>query len=137
MPKMFVHAAEGTFSSGSRAEIAAALTDLGMGCERLADTEAVRGGVWVLFSDHAPDSVFHGGAPATKPIIALVVYALRGGLDEGARKKLISGATDILKAGVQAARDEAAIYVVIQETPENDWGMYGRQVSLSTLRTTD
>ncbi len=134
MPKMFVHAREGTFTARTRAKVAAALTDLGMSCERLAETETVREGVWVLFSEHAPDAVFSGGKIAERPMIALVVYALEGGLDQAARTKLIADATAIL--GEHAELDDPpSVYVVIQETPEADWGMYGKQVVLASMRT--
>ena len=136
MPKMFVHAPDGVFKGQARAEVAAALTDLGMKCERLAKTEKVREGVWVFFNDHAPDAVFSGGKVASKPLIALIVYALQGGLDEAARTELIAGATSIFAAHVQSD-EPIPTYVVIQETPEADWGMYGKQVSLAALRDVD
>ena len=44
MPKLFVHAPQGTFTAKARAGAAAALTDLGIACERLADTPKVRAG---------------------------------------------------------------------------------------------
>ena len=51
MPKMFVHAPRGVFSAEARARVAAELTDLGIACERLADTPAIRSGIWVFFSE--------------------------------------------------------------------------------------
>jgi phenylpyruvate tautomerase PptA (4-oxalocrotonate tautomerase family) len=134
MPKMFIHAPAGTFTTETRAQVAAALTDLGMSCERLADTETVRKGVWVFFSEHARDAVFSGGRPADGPLVGLVVYALEGGLDGAARKRLIAGATSIIKAGVATGVGMPPVYVSIQETPEIDWGMNGEQVSLADLR---
>ncbi|WP_242097768.1 tautomerase family protein [Sphingomonas sp. CROZ-RG-20F-R02-07] len=133
MPKLFVHSREGTFSSEARSKVAAALTDLGMECERLSKTEHVREGVWVWFSEHAPDAVFSGGKPVKGPIVALVVYALEGGLDDDSRTKLIAGATTIFGDHLGSS-EPAPVYVVIQETPEADWGMQGRQVSLAALR---
>lgn len=134
MPKMFVHAREGTFTAEARARVAAALTDLGMSCERLADTEKVRAGVWVFFVEHAPDAVFSGGRVATGPIAGLIVYALEGGLDEPAKRRLIADATAILGGNAEAAGETMPAYVAIREVPEANWGMFGEQVSLAALR---
>jgi phenylpyruvate tautomerase PptA (4-oxalocrotonate tautomerase family) len=114
--------------------VVAALTDLGITCERLADTAKVRAGVWVFFTERAPDAVFSGGQIAQNPLIALVVNALQGGLDGGSKKKLIADATAILREHAGANGDQLPVYVVIHEVPELDWGMYGQQVSLAALR---
>jgi phenylpyruvate tautomerase PptA (4-oxalocrotonate tautomerase family) len=82
VPKMFVHAPSGVFTTEARARVAAELTDLGMACERLADTSAIRSGVWVIFAEHQPDAVFSGGELASSPIIALLINAIKGGLDD-------------------------------------------------------
>src|SRR5262249_43134497 len=95
-PKMFVHAPQGTFTPEARAHVAAELTDLGIACERLADTPQIRAGVWVYFVEHSPDTVFGGGQVATQPIMSLKVYALKGGLDAQSKKRLITDATRIL-----------------------------------------
>ncbi|USI73915.1 tautomerase family protein [Sphingomonas morindae] len=134
MPKMFVQAPAGAYDEAARARIARSLTDLGMTCERLADTEKVRAGVWVLFNEVAPGAAFSGGEIAATPIVALIVYALEGGLDESGRTKLIREATAILAADLPTDVPHS-IYVSIQETPEVAWGMNGAQVSLASLRT--
>ncbi len=133
MPKMFIQASHGIYDAGARLRIAKALTDLGIICEKLADTAKVRAGVWVMFNEVAPDAVFSGGTVATTPVIALIVYALEGGLDDASRVRFIGEANSIL--GAELAGDGPhPIYVCIQETPEVDWGMYGTQVSLAKLR---
>ena len=134
MPKMFVDAAQGVFTSEGRAEAAAALTDLGMACERLRDTPEVRAGVWVFFSEHAADAIFSGGRVASGPTITLVVNALQGGLESAARPRLIAGTTDILSRCASAGAGPVRVYVVIHEVPEADWGMYGKQVSLAAMQ---
>ena len=45
MPKMFVQVPHGLFDRQARGRVAAALTELGMRCEQLSDTPAVKGGV--------------------------------------------------------------------------------------------
>jgi phenylpyruvate tautomerase PptA (4-oxalocrotonate tautomerase family) len=72
-----------------------------------------------------------GGKPASHPIIALLVNAIKGGLDDPARKRLIEESTAILN---KYAASKVLTYVAIQEIPEIDWGMYGKQVDLSAMR---
>jgi len=135
MPKLFVHSSKGTFTSEARARVAAALTDLGIDCERLDDRPNVRAGVWVFFTEHAPDAVFSGGQIASHPMIAVVVYALEGGLNAESKQKLIKGATAIFGEHARSTKDQLPVYVVVREVPEVNWGMYGKQVSLAALRS--
>lgn len=134
MPKMFVHTRQGTFTPEARLRVAAALTDLGMACEHLADTAKVRAGVWVFFTEHTADAVFSGGAVAANPLIGLIVNTIEGGVDGASRQRLIAGATAILAENAGLKGDQVPVYVVIRVVPEEDWGMYGKQVSLAALR---
>jgi len=134
MPKLFVHSRQSTFTAEARVQVAAALTDLGIACERLADRANVRAGVWVFFTEHAPDAIFSGGQIAPDSMVGLVVYALEGGLDAESKQKLIEGATAILGEHAEAKSGQVPVYVVIREVPEVNWGMYGKQVSLAALR---
>ena len=134
MPKMFVHAPRGVFTAEARARVAADLTDLGMACERLADTPAIRSGVWVIFAEYELDAVFSGGEVASRPIIALLINAIEGGLDDPAKKRFIEKGTAILGKHAAIGEGKVPAYVVIQEIPEINWGMYGKQVDLSAMR---
>src|SRR5271168_2375200 len=134
MPKIFIHSRQGTFTAEARVGVAAALTDLGMACEHLADTEKVRAGVWIFFTEHMPDAIFSGGLVAPNSIISLVVYTLQGGLDSASKPRLIADATAILGKHAGLEGDRVPVYVVIREVPEVDWGMYGERVRLSALR---
>ena len=136
VPKMFIHAPSGVFTAETRQRVAAELTDLGMACERLADTPAIRSGVWVIFVEHEHDAFFSGGKVASHPIIALLINAIKGGLDDPGRKRLIEEGTAILGKHVAIAVGKVPAYVAIQEVPEINWGMYGTQVDLSAMRAT-
>lgn len=131
---MFVHTRQGILTAEARARAAAALTDLGMACERLADTAKVRTGVWVFFIEHATDAILSGGQIAPNPMMSLIIYALEGGLDGASKQRMIAGATAILGEHAGLSGDQLPVYVVINEVPEADWGMYGKQVSLAALR---
>lgn len=134
MPKMFVHSPEGTFSAESRALAAQQLTALGMSCEKLIESDPIKRGIWVFFNEYVPDAVFSGGASVSVPQIALIAYAIRGGLDDEARTRFIGGATAILQSHSLSTDVVKPIYVVIQETPALDWGMYGKQVDLASMQ---
>ena len=134
MPKLFVHSRQSTFTAEARVQVAAALTDLGIACERLADRANVRAGVWVFFTEHAPDAIFSGGQIAPDSMVGLVAYALEGGLDAESKQRLIAGATAILGEHAEAKSGQVPVYVVIREVPEVNWGMYGKHVSLAALR---
>jgi phenylpyruvate tautomerase PptA (4-oxalocrotonate tautomerase family) len=134
MPKLFVHAPRGAFTAEARVKVAAALTDLGMACEGLADTAKVRAGVWVFFTEHPPDAIFSGGQIAPNPTMVLEVYALEGGLDSASKQRLIADATAILGEHAGVSGGQMPVYVVIREIPEVNWGMYGKHVSLVALR---
>ena len=134
MPKMFVHAPSGVFTPDARARVAAELTDLSLACERLADTPAIRWGIWVFFAEHEPNAVFSAGKVASHPIIALLVNAIKGGFDDAARKRMVEAGTAILGKHAAIGKGPVPAYVAIQEIPEIDWGMYGKQVDLSKMR---
>jgi phenylpyruvate tautomerase PptA (4-oxalocrotonate tautomerase family) len=134
MPKLFIDSRQGTFTAKARLTVAAALTDLGIACERLADSPKVRAGVWVFFTEHEPETMFSGGQVAPNPLIRLLVFALEGGLDDESKQKLIADATAILCEHAESTGDPVTVYVVIREVPEVNWGMFGKQVSLAALR---
>jgi phenylpyruvate tautomerase PptA (4-oxalocrotonate tautomerase family) len=134
MPKLFVDSRKGTFTAKARVQIAAALTDLGIACERLANTPKVRAGVWVFFAEHESDAMFSGGQVAANSLIRLLVFALEGGLDAESKRRLIGDATAILSERAEPTGNPVTVYVVIQEVPEVNWGMYGKLVSLAALR---
>ncbi|RIX29945.1 tautomerase family protein [Amnibacterium setariae] len=134
MPKLFVRSTAGTFSHDARASVAAELTELGIACEELADRQEVREGVWVVFDEWSPETVFSAGRAATRQTIVLEVFALEGGLDAYARQRLIAEATSVLDEHAEAAEYRTPTFVVIHDIPGSRWGMYGEQVELAALR---
>ena len=72
----------GVFTTEARERVATELTNLVMACEHLADTPAIRSGVWVIFVEHGHDALFNGGEVASRPIMALLINAIKGGLDD-------------------------------------------------------
>jgi phenylpyruvate tautomerase PptA (4-oxalocrotonate tautomerase family) len=133
MPKMFIHAPEGTFDLDARTRVASELTELGLRCEAIPATAFVRSTVWIYFTDYPAGMVFGGGEVASAKVMSLVVYALEGGLDSQGKQALIAGATEILgrHAGIEG---RVPAYVVIREVPESNWGIFGATGSLEILR---
>jgi len=61
-------------------------------------------------------------------------FATGTGLDEPAKKRLIEEGTAILGRYAAIGEAKTPAYVAIQEIPEINWGMYGKQVDLSAMR---
>lgn len=133
MPKMIVHAPEGTFDAGARREVAKALSELGLACEALPTSPFVKSTVWIYFSDYAAGTVFMGAEPAYRKVVTLQVYLIRGGLAEDGKRRLIEGATAIVGRYTASAAGVPA-WVVIHEIAESDWGLFGRRADLAALR---
>lgn len=133
MPKLIVHAPAGTFDGAERQRIANALMELGLNCEALPLSPMVQSTVWTYFADYPADAVFMGDRSAYLPIVTLQIYVLAGGLDVASKRRLIEGATAILDPRSSGA-GVAPIYVVIHETAEENWGIFGKQADLAGLR---
>ena len=133
MPKMIVHAPEGTFDASARQQVAAALTELGLTCEALPKSPFVKSTVWTYFNAYAADAVFMGEQPATAKVVSLQVYVIAGGLDADAKRSLIEGATAILGRNMGGGT-RVPVYVVIHEIAESNWGLFGATADLEALR---
>lgn len=136
MPKIIIHAPEGTFDVAARGRVAAELTLYALECESLPQSAFVKNTVWIYFNTYSGDAVFMGERPATAKIISAQVYVIQGGLDDKAKLKLIQGATQIL--GRHSGSDgRIPVYLVIHEIPETNWGIFGELANLAALRASD
>ena len=89
----------------------------------------------MYFTEHAPDAIFRAGEVAPDPApISLIALSLEGGFDAASKQKMIAEATAILRKHAGLNGDQAPVYVVIRVAPEENWGMYGKQVSLAAMR---
>jgi phenylpyruvate tautomerase PptA (4-oxalocrotonate tautomerase family) len=134
MPKIFIHAAQGTFDPPARQAVASELTDLALECERLPKSPLVTGSVWTYFNEYPAEAIFMGGAPASPKPISVQVYSLDGGLEAGGRGRLIEGATAILAPYCQVDGRPAPVFIVIHEVRESHWGIAGRTGNLAAMR---
>lgn len=133
MPKLIIHSPAGTFDATDRRRIAGALTVLGLDCEALPHSPMVRSTVWTYFAEYAADAVFMADEPAYLRAVMLQIYVLAGGLNEAGKRKLIEGATAVLDRR-ESGNGAAPVYVVIHETAEENWGIFGKQADLAALR---
>lgn len=133
MPKIIIHAPDGTFHQKGRAALTAELTDFALDCEGLPKSPFMKSTVWTYFNTYPADAVFMGGAQAHAPIISAQMFVIAGGLDETAKKKLIKGATEILGRH-SAAHGKVPVYIVLHEIPEIDWGFLGETADLDAMR---
>ena len=53
---------------------------------------------------------------------------------EASKKRLIEEGTAILGKHAALGEGKVPAYVAVQEIPEINWGMYGKQVDLSAMR---
>ena len=132
MPKIIIHASDGTFDQKARAALATELTDFALDCEALPKSPFMKSTVWTYFSTYPADAVFMGGAQAYARIISAQMFVIAGGLDERAKKRLIKGATEILGRH-SAAQGNVPVYIVLQEIPEINWGFLGETADLNTM----
>lgn len=133
MPKLFIHAPAGLFDADERQGIASALMTLGLDCEPLPHSPMVGSTVWTYFVEYPADAIYMGEKRAWLPVVTLQIYTLAGGLSSASKRKLIQGATAILNRR-PTGTGVAPVYVVIHETAEENWGIFGEQADLAALR---
>lgn len=133
MPKIIIHAAEGTFVPEARAALVTELTNFALDCEGLPKSPLMKSAVWTYFNIYPADAVFMGGALAYAPIISAQLFTIAGGLDDTAKERLIKGATEILGRH-SAAHGDVPVFIVLHEVPETDWGFLGETADLDAMR---
>lgn len=133
MPKVIIHATDGTFDPKARAALTTELTEFALDCEGLPKSPFMKSTVWTYFTTYPADAVFMGGAPAHARIISAQMFVVAGGLDDVAKKRLIKGATEILGRH-SAAHGTVPVYIVLQEILESNWGFLGETADLSAMR---
>ena len=135
MPKVFINYPEGTVSDDALAALAEEITITGLECEKLPDTAYVRSNIWVYAREYAADKVYHGGKPCGTRVISLEVNVVEGALSADSRKAMIARFTAIVAkhAGIPSGR-RAPVYIVIRDVPPPSWGMFGKPITLESLR---
>jgi phenylpyruvate tautomerase PptA (4-oxalocrotonate tautomerase family) len=134
MPKIIIHVPRDTFDARARQQVAESLTKLGLECEALPLSPFMKSAVWTYFNDYSAEAVFMGGQPANRTVISLQMYVIEGGLNDDGKRRLIRGATEILKRH-SILEDPALVHIVIHEVPEINWGIFGDTANLAILRT--
>jgi phenylpyruvate tautomerase PptA (4-oxalocrotonate tautomerase family) len=135
MPKVFIHYPKGTFSERALDALAEEITTTGLECEKLPDTPYVRSNIWVYANEYAAERVYHEGRPRGTKVISLEVNVVEGALDADSRKELIARFTKIVgkHAGI-SPQERVPVYIVIRDVPPRSWGMFGKPITLESLR---
>jgi phenylpyruvate tautomerase PptA (4-oxalocrotonate tautomerase family) len=135
MPKIFMSYPTGTFSESALAALAEEITTTGLECEKLPDTLYVRSNIWFYANEYAAGRVYHGGKPGGTRVISLEVNVVEGALDADSRKELIARFTQLVgkHAGIPT-QERIPVYIVIRDVPPPSWGMFGKPITLESLR---
>jgi phenylpyruvate tautomerase PptA (4-oxalocrotonate tautomerase family) len=135
MPKIFINYPEGTFSEHALDALAEEITTTGLECEKLPDTPYVRSNIWVYAKEYPAERVYHGGKPGGTKVISVEVNVVGGALDADSRIELIARFTQIIgrHAGIPP-QARVPVYIVIRDVPPQSWGMFGKPITLESLR---
>ena len=135
MPKVFINYPEGTFYGHALDALAEEITTTGLECEKLPDTTYVRSNIWVFAKEYPAERVYHGGKPRGTKVISLEVNVVEGALDADSRIELIARFTNIVgkRAGIPP-QARVPVYIVIRDVPPQSWGMFGKPITLESLR---
>jgi phenylpyruvate tautomerase PptA (4-oxalocrotonate tautomerase family) len=135
MPKIFINYPEGTFPENALDALAEEMTTTGLQCEKLPDTPYVRSNIWIYFRSYAEGMVYHGGKPNGTKVISLEVNVVEGALDVHSRQELIARFTQIVgkHTGIPP-QNRVPVYIAIRDVPPQSWGMFGKPITLESLR---
>ena len=135
MPKIYINYPEGAFPENAMDSLANEITAYAPALEKLPDTEYVRSNVWIYANEYAAGKVYHGGKAGGTKIISFEVNVIEGGLDTEAKKQLIAFLTNAIRkhAGIPL-EERVPVFVLIRDVPAQNWGMFGKPVTLEALR---
>jgi phenylpyruvate tautomerase PptA (4-oxalocrotonate tautomerase family) len=135
MPKIFISYPEGAFPGNAIDSLADEITTHASSFEKLPDTPYVRSNIWIYAREFAAERVYHGGKPGGPKVITFEVNAIEGGLDTQAKKQIIAFLTEAVRKHADIpAGERVPVFVLIRDVPEQNWGMFGKPVSLDALR---
>jgi phenylpyruvate tautomerase PptA (4-oxalocrotonate tautomerase family) len=135
MPKIFISYPEGAFPGNAIDSLAAEITAYAPGLEKVPNTPYVRSNIWVYAREFAAGRVYHGGKPGGTKVISFEVNVIEGGLDTEAKKQMIAFLTNAVRIHVHIPTAERVpVFVLIRDVPSENWGMFGKPVTLDALR---
>ena len=135
MPKIYINYPEGAFTENALDSLADEITAYAPGFEKLPDTPYVRSNIWIYAKEYAAGKVFHGGKAGGTKVISFEVNVIEGGLDAEAKEQFIAFLTDAVRkhAGIPL-EERVPVFVLIRDVPAQNWGMFGKPVTLDALR---
>jgi len=135
MPKIYINYPEGAFPENAIDSLADEITNYAPEFEKLPDTPYVRSNIWIYAKEYAAKRVYHGGKAGGTKVISFEVNVIEGGLDAEAKKQFIAFLTDSVRkhAGIPP-EERVPVFVLIRDVPAQNWGMFGKPVTLDALR---
>jgi phenylpyruvate tautomerase PptA (4-oxalocrotonate tautomerase family) len=135
MPKIYINYPEGAFPENGIDSLADEITTHAPEFERLPDTPYVRSNIWIYAKEYAADRVYHGGKAGGTKVISFEVNVIEGGLDAETKKRFIAFLTDAVRKHARIPPEERVpVFVLIRDVPAQNWGMFGKPVTLDALR---
>jgi phenylpyruvate tautomerase PptA (4-oxalocrotonate tautomerase family) len=135
MPLITINCIEGTFSSQEKQKLAASLTTTALRIESLPNSSSVRRTCWIFINEMPVHNVFRGGEETSAAIVSMDVNVFKGGLGTSEKGELISEFTQIIHDAMHLPADiETPLYILIRETDEDNWGVFGTRITLEDLR---
>jgi len=135
MPKIYINYPQGAFPGNAMDLLADEITTHAPGFEKLPDTPYVRSNIWIYANEYPAEKVYHGGKPGGTKVVSLEINAIEGGLDADAKAHLIAFLTQAVgkHTGIPAG-ERIPVFVLIRDVPAENFGMFGKSVSLHALR---
>ena len=137
MPLVEVFTPTGALEEEQRAEISRQLMAEMISMEGVPDTPAVRSISWVLWRDIDDWWVGADKVSASDPRYVVRVQTPEGSLEGSKRGEIVERVTAVIaKAEPDPDRlmRETALWVIIDEVPEGNWGSHGRVIGWSDIR---
>jgi phenylpyruvate tautomerase PptA (4-oxalocrotonate tautomerase family) len=111
------------------------ITNYAQKLEKLPNTPYVRSNIWVYAKRiRCRQGLSRREAGGTK-VISFEVNVIEGGLDAEAKKQLIAFLTEAVRKHAGIPLEELVpLFVLIRDVPDQNWGMFGKPVTLDALR---
>ncbi|TCC97966.1 4-oxalocrotonate tautomerase [Pedobacter frigidisoli] len=135
MPLIYLNCPVGTFKPEAKKAMAEELTTAALKLEKLPDSDFVRSTVWIYINEYPSENVYHGGSSIGTNVISMEVNAFKGGLDDVAKQLLVEQFTFAISKNADIGKNKPIpAYIIIREIDENDWGIFGKIISLESVR---
>lgn len=135
MPRLELTFPEGALNEEAKAELPSQMARAMLSWEGAPDTEFFRSISWTHLHEMPAGSLHTADGPATEPQFIVDVTVPSGALSERRREGLVKELSELVAeaAGVPAEQ-VLAIWVLVNEVPDGNWGAGGQVIRFEALR---